>query len=248
MSNIILPREPFQPGTVKPESDYEEFARLGAKLGLPCPQAHLSLKSLDSQGNLVDEYADRSRTPNRNYWNWLFRVFGALHCFGGSTGNNAFTSDATFGAGHMTVKTTAGVVQNTNVTTTGAPGGITDTGLSSLGVVCGTGTAAESFEDVALGARIANGTSAGQLSHVAMTQQTPTYNAGTLTWTALVIRIFNNNTAGTIVVGETGIYCTTGGNTGLVFMLMRDKLGSTVDVLAGGQLTVTYTFTLTFPA
>jgi hypothetical protein len=249
MSNIILPREPFIPGTVKPESDYEEFSRLGAKLGLPCPQAHITLESFDASGDLVDRYHDRSRTLNRNYWNWLFKAFGGFIASPTSPSLSlAMASNTTFGAGHLTNKTTAAAVTNTNVTNFNPPPSvIAGIGVATAGIVVGTGTAAEAFDDAALGAAVANGTGAGQMSYQAMALAAPSYNAGTLTWTWVTTRIMNNNSGGTIVVGETGIYGYQS-ITGASYMIMRDKLGATVSVLSGGQVTCTYTMSLTFPA
>lgn len=245
-SGIIVPPT-FQPGTVKPESDYEEFSRLGAKLGLPCPQAFIRLESRAQDGSLVDLYDDRSRTLNRNYWNWLFKCFAVMN------GGGVLTSDTTYSAGHLTNKNTGGTIQNANSAAGSAPGQFSPVCVSvatagtQKGIVVGTGTATESFEDVALGTIIAHGSSAGQLSYSAATFQQPSYNAGTLTWTTQMIRVFNNNSGGTIVVGETGIYGDFNGAT-QVYMIMRDKLSPTVSVLNAGQLTVTYTFTLVFPA
>lgn len=240
---------PFEPGTVKPESDYEEFSRLGAKLGFPCPQAHITLESRDESGIIVDLYHDRSRTLNRNYWNWLFKIFGGfVQSVGSPPDSVAMASNTTFGAGHLTNKNTAGTVTNTNSTVFGAgPTMIGSLGSTSVGIVVGTGTAAESFEDVALGALVANGTGAGQMSYQAMSLAAPSYNSGTLTWTWVTSRILNNNSGGTIVVGEVAGYAFHGG-TATTYMIMRDKLGSTVSVLSGGQLTVTYTMSLVFPA
>jgi hypothetical protein len=250
MSQIILPREPFVPGTVKPEADYEEFSRLGAKLGLPCPQAFISLESTAPDGALHDSFTDRSRTLNRNYWNWLFKLFAALVPTGSGAVSNALTADTLYGAGHMTNKNTAGTISNGSSTGWGSgPGTVSAVAVDTNGIVVGTGTGAEAFDDFALGTKIAHGNGAGQFAYNAMVQQMPSYNAGTLTWTATIVRIFNNNSGGTIVVGETGIYgLASAVSTTVPYMIMRDKLSSTVSVLNGGQLTVTYTMVLTFPA
>ena len=249
MIHTIQPRELFVPGTIKPESDYEEFARLGAKLGLPCPQAHITLESFDASGKLVDRYSERSRTLNRNYWNWLFKHFGGfITSVSGATVTLALAADTTYGAGHLTNSSIAGVVANTNATNFGGgPVVIGSLGSTAAGLVVGTGTGAESFEGVALGALVAHGTGAGQMSYQAMTIGIPTYNAGTLTWTWAATRILNNNSGGTIVVGETGVYGYQA-VAGVTYMIMRDLLGATVSVLSGGQVTVTYTMTLVYPA
>jgi hypothetical protein len=121
----------------------------------------------------------------------------------------------------------------------------------------GTGTTAESFEHVALVTPVAHGNGAGQLSYTAQSATSVSYNAGTRVWTATYARILNNNSGGSITVAETGIYGVNTSNTGNLsngaastnpYMLCRDLLGATVAVANAGQLTVTYTITLTFPA
>ncbi|MBL8484123.1 MAG: hypothetical protein JNJ60_18140 [Rhodocyclaceae bacterium] len=111
----------------------------------------------------------------------------------------------------------------------------------------GTGTTAESFEHFALAALVAQGTSSGQLSYQATVNGGQSYNAGTKVWTSTLARILNNNSGGTIVVAETGIYANQA-NGATNHMIERSLLGATVSVLNTGQLTVTYTMTLTFPA
>jgi len=239
---------PFQPGTVKPESDYLELQRLGKKLGIPVVQQFIKLESLAPDGSLHAAYEDRSRTLNRNYWNWFYKQFGGfITSTSGPATTLAMASDTTFGAGHLTNKNTAGTVANTSATTFGGgPAAMGSAGSVAAGLVAGTGVAAESFEDVALGALIAHGNGAGQLAYQAMTLGTPAYNAGTLTWTWACSRVLNNNSGGTIVVGETGLYAFNGnGNT---YMIARDLLSPAVSVLNAGQLTITVTQTLTFPA
>lgn len=258
MSDIILPPNynlgivpPFQPGTVKPEEDYKEFVRLGAKLGLPCPEVHINLVSTDSAGNVVAEYTDRSRTFNRNYWNMLFKTFGCQA--GDSQQSNASTyldgtptSSTTFAAGHLTQKNTSATVLNSNANFC-VPSCQAAVGNIQSGIVVGTGSAAESFEGHVLTTPVTNGTGAGQLSYTAEALPTPSYNAGTLVWTAAHQRIINNNSGGTITVTETAMYAQMPFG-GVSYMIMRDLLGASVAVLNAGQLTVTYTFTLTFPA
>jgi hypothetical protein len=244
-------RIPFQPGTVKPEAKYQKLAELGMELGIPVMQTFVQLESVGPDEKTHDVYADRSRTLNRNYWNWLFKQFAGFTANAATApaASIALTADATFGAGHLTNKSTGAVVLNANSTAFATPPtvvALATVGSAATGIVVGTGVAAESFEDVALGAIVAQGTGAGQMSYAAMTEQVPTYNSGTLTWTWQAIRILNNNSGGTITVGEVGIYGAS--SSGTNYMIMRDKLAATVGVLNAGQLTVTYTFTLTFPA
>lgn len=255
MSSIILPGTidfdaPFRPGTEKPEEEYELFSKLGARLGLPCPQAFVTLEARSPDGELLDRNHQRSRTLNRNYWNFLFAEMAAQ--FGSATGNTSsvFTSgavwSATFGAGALTVKTIAAASLAPADTRLSA--GQASAGSTATGIVVGTGTTAESFEGSALATICANGTAANQFSYAAQSAQAPTYNSGTKTWTILHTRVLNNNGTGSIVVTETGMYGGYNASGQVSIMTSRDLLASSSTVLAGGQLTVTYTFTLTFPA
>lgn len=235
--------EPFRPGTIKPEEDYIEINRLGKKLGIPIPLLFVELMAKDKDGIVTGYYKDRSRTFNRNFYN---AVFTAL--------TGVTTSSGTFGAAVLSMKNTAGTTKTirgdsgTNV----AVGYCLQSSASigTTGIIAGTGTTAESFENSALVTPIAQGTSSGQMSYNAVTAPTPTYNAGTKVWTCVYARIMNNNSGGSITVAETGLYVSCLDSTGVNFTAMTERtlLGATVAVANAGQLTVTYTFTLTFPA
>lgn len=244
--------EQFIPGSIKPESDYLELERLGTKLGVPVPTLRLSVTATNPDGSLGDHYEGRARTWNRNYWNIVFAQLGALSSNG--NGSNAviqISNDPVFGAGHINVKDTTGTIgtnSNWQELINVIPSTFnTGVGISNSGIVIGTGVTAESFEAIALSAPIIQGTGAGQMSYTAGSFTQPTYNAGTKVWTSAQTRIFNNNSSGTIVVAETALI-TQCSNVPTVVMLERSLLGVTVSVLAAGQLTVTYTTTLTFPA
>ena len=241
----------FQPGTVKPEEDYLEMERLGSALGIPVPMVHVSVEVRQPDGS-VETVTDRSRTFNRNFWNWLLKSFG---CMPGQIPASLFSSDASFGAGHITNKTTGGSVINADAAYTSNPGHynmdlITSAtiGVDTIGIVVGTGSAAEDFENYMLGTKIAHGTSSGQMTYNAAAFNQPAYNAGTKVWTSTISRVFNNNSGGTISVAETGMYPIHNGAGATKFMTCRDLLSSPISVFNGGQLTVTYTLTLTFPA
>jgi len=234
----------FQPGTVKPEADYLELERLGAKLGIPVPMMFVTLEARDKNGNLTGRYHDRSRTYNRNFWNSVFSFITATA-----------TSSGTFGAGVLSIKDTGGTTRTVN----GDGGYAVGCGFlhlsaaigdATIGNVVGTGSTAESFENNALVTKVAHGTGSGQISYGGQGSPVPSYNAGTKVWTTLQSRFFNNNSGGTIVIAETGMYpnITYGSNAQSPTMIERSLLGATVSVLNGGQLTVTYTITLTFPA
>lgn len=230
----------FQPGVEKPEADYQELARLGRKLGVPVPELFVTLEVTNADGSKGDFYHGRARTWNRLFWNY---AFGSLAC----TPN----SSATFGSGTLGFKSTGGTVYAASFNSTAQRnwnyGSATATSTTQKGIVVGTSTAAESFEDFALGAICGVGSGSGQLVHNAQSAPTTSYNAGTKTWTCTHVRVFNNNSAGAIVVAETALYPNEVINN-TAMMIERTKLPSTVNVAAGSQLTVTYTVTLTFPA
>lgn len=230
--------EVFEPGTVKPEQDYEDLARLGSMLGIPTMQMYIGIEVLNADGSAGDKYFDRSRTYNRNFWNKFFSTFVSPNL-----------GSATFGAGFLATKQTGGAV--TNIDYTGAYYNhdfvaTATAGTTTQGIVVGTGTTAESFEAFALTAKVANGTSAGLLTYQAGSLVTAIYNSGTLTWTATCNRIFNNNSGAAIVIAETGIYEYQ--YSSVNHMTCRDLLSSTVSIPNGGQMTVTYTKTLVYPA
>lgn len=232
----------FKPGTVHPENDYLEIERLGAKLGIPVPMMHITVEATNPDGSPGEVYNDRSRTYNRNFWNLIANL---------SMSPPAGT--ATFAAGFLAMKQTGGTIaaQDWQLTANNLHTGISNVGVASdttYGIVVGTGSTAESFEHTALAALTGSGGAAGQMSYAAGTSSV-SYDAGTRVWTGTLARVLNNNSGGTIVVAETGIYTVmwTSG-TKYYYMTCRDLLGATVSVLDAGQLTVTYTITLTFPA
>jgi len=168
-----------------------------------------------------------------------------------------------YGAGYLSIKDTGGTIRG-HVNYLCAPdprqggdtpsaatvaGYLASAAVDTKGIVVGTGTTAESFEDYALDTKIANGTGAGELSYVASELHNVTWTGGTLTMADEQVRYFNNNSGGSIGVNEVGIIAQIDIATLNVLALMsRDVLGSTVTVPDTGQLKVTYTFSLVYPA
>lgn len=238
-SNLILPGdEMFVPGTVKPEADYKEIERLGKKLGIPVPMMHIKVEAQNPDGSPGARFESRSRTFNRNFWNGLFTCVA-----------NAAQGAATFGAGYLAGKGVTGAVlaQDASGTPMGLFGWTTNGAANNdtYGIVIGTGSTAESFGGTNPDVKILQGVASGKMVYGATNPVIPTYSSGTKVWTQAVPRIFNNNSGATIIVAETAILGYMG--LGYVLMFCRDVLGSPVSVLNGGQLTVTYTMTMTFP-
>ena len=63
-----------------------------------------------------------------------------------------------------------------------------------------------------------------------------------------MIRYFNNNSGGNVNVNEVGIVAYLQGQYNQNYMMSRDKLAATITVPNTGQLRVTYTIQLTYPA
>jgi hypothetical protein len=227
----------FIPGTIKPESDYEEMARLGAQLGIPVPQMHLGVQVEQADGTVTQHYNGRSRTWVRNFWNYMMASMGGV----ASTGT-------TFAAGSLGLKLADNTIANTNYSNGNAGYSLMfldGTQGANAGIIVGTGTDAESFDHVKLVAQILNGQANNQLAYSGHTP-IATYNAATKTWTVATVRQFTNNTTAQILVAETGLLYRNAYNQMLLFC--RDKLSSAVSVPLGSVLTVTYTLSLTFPA
>lgn len=195
---------------------------------VPPPKTFIELSVKDGNGVEIERYTDRAHSWVRNEYNGL----AYLYNFGAGSGSG-------FVGGSLQMKSATEVLHNSNLThSLGAIGGTND------GIIVGTGVGAESFESTTL-TRISSGTSAGQLSYQAGVRGTPIYDSGTKKWTFSISRIFNNNSGAEITVREVGI---AQGYSSTYDLLCRDVLTTAVPIPNAGQLTVTYTIEMTFPA
>jgi len=238
---------------LKEEQKYERLRKLAQELHIPIPEAFWTLEVFDKDGKLIQKHRQRSHSWTRNAYNLLF----------GQMASKAF-ADVTFGAGLLSIKETGGAVyydvdKITDICGGGTTGLDPDTPSSSYngyltiagddtkGILVGSGTNAESFEDYALQTPIADGTGAGQLSHVESEVHSVSYADTTLQDEQ--VRYFNNNSGGNVDVNEVGLIAY--GMVGAVsarWLQSRDKLGATVTVPDTGQLKVTYTIELAYAA
>lgn len=197
------------------------------------PAAHIRLVSRLGE-RIIAKYDQPAHSWVRNFHNWLYCVAAGF-----------IPSGSTFGAGYLSLKDTGGTVRNLAA----ASYSLVVAGLvnnSDYGIVTGRGTSAESYDSYALATPITHGTGANQLSHRAGSAIAPGYTAETLTWLSSFSRLFDNSSGSTITVTETGIVCRAY-NTTNYYLLCRDLLASSIDVLNSGTLTVTYEISLTFP-
>jgi len=230
---------------LKEEQQYRELKKLAQELHIPIPEAFIELEVRDKDGMVIQRHRQRSHSWTRNAYNVMF---SALALKDGT--------DSTFGAGKLNIKNQAGEIRYGNLcfagvgrgTAEGTAGGYrAPAANNSYGILVGSGTNAEGFEDYALQTKIAHGTGAGQLSYQESEPHSKTYADTTMKNT--LIRYFNNNSGGDVAVNEVGLvaYCLIE-NTLNSPMVSRDKLTTTVTVPNTGQLKVTYTIQLTYPA
>jgi len=233
---------------IKTEKNYRKLGGLAQKLGVPIFEAFLTLEVFDKNGKLIKRHHQRSHSWVRNAYNHMFSQLAGVDI-----------DDSTFGAGLLSAKDTGGIVRygsyelfiqsymfSVESVGYGYRAGAT---VDDFGIVVGSGTNAESFEDYVLQTPIADGTSAGQLSYVESAAPAIVWTAGTLTLKNDLIRYFNNNTGGNVSVNEVSLiqYCRIEDNVYYI-LHVRDHLASTVTVPDTGQLKVTYTISLVYPS
>ena len=112
------------------------------------------------------------------------------------------------------------------------------------GIVVGTGTTAVAVADDNLATPAAHGVAATNMVHYGCYGLN--YTTGATTASFDVERIFRNDSGGSIVVAEIGIYSRGYANDNLDygFCIIRDVLASTITVLNGEYLKVKYTITV----
>lgn len=226
----------------KEEQKYEWLKKLGQELHLPIPEAFLTLEVFDKDGQLLQRHHQRSHSWTRNAYNALFSILACKNL-----------DDVTYEGGKLSLKEMDGTIQDgewpfgfdysvdTNNYGYRAPAANDD-----WGILVGSGTDAESFEDYALQTKIVEGSGAGQLNHVQAEAHSISYAA--LVLRNELVRYLNNNSGGSINVNEVALVARLKQPAACAVIQSRDKLASTVTVPDTGQLKVTYTVALTYPS
>ena len=139
----------------------------------------------------------------------------------------------------------------TNGFSSGGGGNIVDTPpwdilSDDCGIVIGTSSTAVAVADDNLVAPIEHGSTSGKMVHYGCYGLNYTTGASSASFD--VERIFRNDSGGSIVVAEIGMYAASGiapgTNQGSAYCILRDVLGATVTVLNGEYLKVKYTITV----
>ena len=229
------------------EQKHKELKRLGQELHVPIPEAFWELEVRDKDGKVIQRHRQRSHSWTRNAYNALFTQLA---------GKDA--DDTTFGAGLLSLKDTAGSVKYGPYPFTYGQYGVDGANMAGYravaanddkGILVGSGTNPESFEDYALQTLITNGTGAGQLSYVQSEPHNISYDTPTRVLQNQLVRYFNNNSGGDIGVNEVALVNSMQQPGAWPrFVVSHDKLATTVTVPNTGQLKVTYTIQLTYPA
>jgi hypothetical protein len=229
------------------EARYEQLRKLGQELHIPISETFWELEVRDKNGNIIQSLKQRSHSWVRNAYN---------HMFSQLAGKNA--NYGTFGPGYLNVKDTGGTIRQATAPIGQSAADVDGTsygyrgpaGNDTYGIQVGSGTNPESFEDYMLQTKIANGVGAGQLSYIEQVGHAIAYDVGTRVLSNAMVRYFNNNSGGDIDVNEVALVVNQpqGGPVYGKWVQARDKLASTVTVPNTGQLKVTYTIQLTYPA
>ena len=113
-----------------------------------------------------------------------------------------------------------------------------------IGTVIGTGSTAVTIDDYKLDSQIMHGTGSGQMRHLASTPGWPSVAGSNCDF--LISRTFLNNSGGSVMVRESGIYCRVKGPTYYGYAcIVRDVLGPPQDVPDGGSITINYILRIT---
>ena len=231
------------------ETDYDELRRLAKKLHILVPEAFWEFEVRDKRNHLTFHSKQRSHSWVRNAYNLMVcqaavvpgdsAVGLAIVDTGGSTRSDATTQPAS--------GLSSGGTSNASIYVNLGSGLYAAAGIDTFGIVVGTGNNPESFDSYVLGAKIASGNLAGQLSY-SLTDAPVVSTIGTakiVSW----VRYFNNNSGSEIIVNEAGVYTKgTYDNSSATYLMCRDLLAGGVSVPNTGQLKVTYTLQLTYPA
>ncbi len=206
-------------------------------------ELEVELEVRDKNGKLISVHRQQSKSLLKNFARILRTMFFAV----GDQSSYAVSTTLTDTSGAS--KTFYGAYTYG----TGASGlapicANAPSGNDTHGIQVGNSSTTVTRDDFQLGGKIANGTSAGQLSYGSMTVED---TDGTPPDTVFrLIRTFTNNTSSAITVYEIGLviantYISAGSRATNYFLIARDVLSAPQSIPAGATLTVRYIFKVT---
>lgn len=210
------------------------------KLSTPLLKAFIEMEVRDKRGNIILSREQEAHSWVRNFYNWLFTQAASVAGLNANGLNITIPTGANLEHGYCWRLEEVGVGFGNNA----------GPGIDTMGILVGTGTTSESFNSYSLSTKIANGETSGKLSYSQASVQVSTIGT---TKRCQWIRYFNNNSGAAITVNEVGIY------TKLFYndyshlyqqevMVCRDLISPGVSIPNTGQLKVTYTIELVYPA
>lgn len=164
------------------------------------------------------------------------------------------TDSSTFGDGHINWKDHDGTLRGVSSYAQSLYSSNPYQGSSDdddYGIVVGTGSTAESFEDYQMDSLIAAGDGAGELNYSESPEPTFAWDSGARTFDIVHRRYMANNSGGSITIAEIGLKARvyySSGQTNYALMA-RDVLGSSVAIADAGVARCKYTVvSATFPS
>ena len=236
-----------------PESErkYRRLAALGRELGVPVPQVFLEMEVTMPDGRVMHHHKQRSHSWVRNAYNMMFSELAAVNL-----------PDSLYAAGKLGIKRTSGAIDGGAIPVTLPQGGVSmlvagpygytaPSADPTAGIVVGYDTATgESFEGYVLINPILEGTTndGHHLNFILSQPYTLTISGAPQTASAAMTRFMNNNSGGNVTVGEVALYMAGFSAGSQKWCMSRDHLASPVTIPNTGQLKVTYTISLAYPA
>jgi hypothetical protein len=233
------------------EREFRKLAKLGQKHKIVVPELRWRRQVfMDNGRDLVfDSGLERMHSVNRNYYNWVF-----------SWANIKALSDSTpFDTAYLNLKDTGGTIRydtDDMITISGTDpdsrnasyGILAQAADDTMGLIIGTGSTAEDFEDYTIETLTPNGSGAGPPIEFDYTQsELHSVTNSTLTLKDTRIRDFNNNSGSSEDIEEVAEYMQVYQVAARVIMTIRDVTGGDT-VADAAQYRVTLESSLVYPS
>jgi len=220
---------------------YDRLRELSRQLKIPLIEPLLRVSKIDRDGKrelVIDRHC---RSYTRNMYNVYFyqlnlKELGSTYADGSNRCKHR--NGSSLDVGNFAYK---------NNVEAGNFGYISGPGVLGHGIVIGTGTTAESFDDYVIETVIAHGVGGGQMEYADMVAaQNEGWVGGGPYYFHEMERVMSNNSGGSITVNESVLYWC-GLNSNYVFCVLRDKFGAGVAVADGESIAVNYELRQTYP-